>query len=187
MKLIKYIKNDNILCLYYKHIKMNALEFACFFERFQKSIGFFIDTDIIKIIYDYYQNIYENYSLLELIYELHSRNIAIICDWNKTSILHMINDIGIFLERKNKKLLNWIYYYNGKEKMIYIPKVLFSIKLDDTFQTSNYIIWCVRDIRICEKTKCVLLYLEDILQDNHIWRISVDKFLLKLDNDITIC
>ncbi len=166
---------------------MNALEFACFFERFQKSIGLFIDYNIVKIIFDYYQNIYENYSLLELIYELHLRNIAILCDWNKTSILHMINNKGIFLERKNKKTkLKWMYYSNV-EKVIYIPNVLFNIKLEDTFQTSNNIIWRVCDIRICEKTKCVLLYLEDILQDNHIWRISVDKFLVKLDNDITIC
>lgn len=45
---------------------MEKLEFACFFERLQKSLSIRLDSDVVSHIYDIYSHTYDNYGLFEI-------------------------------------------------------------------------------------------------------------------------
>ena len=59
---------------------MEDIEFACFFERIQKSLNIKIDSDIVSHIYDSYCQTYETYGMFELYGILKHNNVKVDVD-----------------------------------------------------------------------------------------------------------
>jgi hypothetical protein len=188
---------------------MNPIDFACFFERFQKSVGYQIDQDIVGKIYDYYEGSYENYTLLELISMLSVKDISIDCAFNKKAIIQMIHDKQIDIPKRYENVESTIWWIEeGKRyNYIFIPKTYFAFYEGDVFETQAGIVWKLVDIDF-EKNEYVD-ELESIneeadelhsIDDNYVAYmyfinqdtgddicISVEDFMYSLDyDDITI-
>jgi hypothetical protein len=91
------------------------IEFACFLERLQKQIDIKVNSDIVSKIYDIYNGIYENYTLLELINKLLENKVRITCPWNKKMIIEMIKTQDIYIPRKYEPIepSNWELKISG--------------------------------------------------------------------------
>jgi hypothetical protein len=128
---------------------MNCIEFACFFERFQKSIGYHIDSDIACKIYDYYEGSYENYTLLELISMLSMKDIKIDCEVNKKTIIQMIQDKQIDIPKRYEDIQStmWCIEEGNRYNYIFIPKMYFAFYEGDIFKTQVGIVWKLVDIQ----------------------------------------
>ena len=101
---------------------MEALEFACFFERLQKSLKIQIDSDIVGRMYDIYEGSYDNYTLLELISLMEINKIK--TDSNKVSkksLIQQIKDQNLDLPKKyepSAPSTNW-FIAGGKKSTNY--------------------------------------------------------------------
>lgn len=72
---------------------MDKFEFACFFNRLQKSLNVYIDSDIVAMIYkEYIRKYYEKHTLWQLSSMLDKNNAYICCKHSKKSIIQMIAD-----------------------------------------------------------------------------------------------
>lgn len=122
---------------------MNAIEFACFFERLQKSIGYQIDSDIVGQIFDYYEGSYENYTLLELISMLSSKDITIDCAFNKKAIIEMIEQQKIDIPKRYEDIqpTSWWMEEGGRYNYIFIPNMYFAFYEGDIFKTQGGMVW----------------------------------------------
>jgi hypothetical protein len=122
---------------------MNAIEFACFFERLQKSIGYQIDSDIVGQIFDYYEGSYENYTLLELISMLSRKNIKIDCAFNKKAIIEMIEQQEIDIPKQYEAMqpTSWWMEEGGRYNYIFIPNMYFAFYEGDIFKTQGGMVW----------------------------------------------
>jgi hypothetical protein len=133
---------------------MNAIDFACFFTRYQKSLDKHLDSDIVSYIYDEYcKTFYDKYTLFELISMLKERSIEIPCSLNKHEIIRYISENNIDIPdcgRYDKShTLQWyvyelLYYNNICRNIIHIKDSYIQIlryykfKLkDETFQITN--------------------------------------------------
>lgn len=122
---------------------MNAIEFACFFERLQKSIGYQIDSVIVGQIFDYYEGSYENYTLLELISMLSSKDITIDCAFNKKAIIEMIEQQKIDIPKRYEDIqpTSWWMEEGGRYNYIFIPNMYFAFYEGDIFKTQGGMVW----------------------------------------------
>lgn len=131
---------------------MDAINFACFFERFQKSLGYTIDSEIVGNIFEYYDT-YDNYTLPELIYTLDKKRIKIDCEYNKKAIVEMIKSKKINIPTKNGPIQHseWYQYYDrpyieySRRNIIKIKKYGLSFMHNDVFKIDG-VEWMIDDI-----------------------------------------
>jgi hypothetical protein len=128
---------------------MDAIEFACFFERFQKSIGLEIDPEIVGEVYDHYEGSYENYTLLELISMLSMKQITIDCEFNKKAIIEMIKTQKIDIPKRYEPMqpTTWWLEEGKRYNHIFVPNMYFAFYEGDIFKTHCGIIWELVDIQ----------------------------------------
>ncbi len=165
---------------------MNPIEFACFFEKFQRSIGHTIDTDIVGKIYEYYEDTYDNYTLLELISILSIKNITIDCEFNKKSIIKMIKtkNIDIPTHHGTMKPTSWWMEEGERYNYIFAPKMYFAFYEGDIFKTQEGIVWELMEI--LQEIGETLMYFKNKDNGNEIC-ILADDFMYSLDyHDTTI-
>ncbi len=132
---------------------MNAIEFACFFERLQTSLNMNIDADIVSKIFDLYEGSYENYTLLELISMLSYRNIKIDCAFNKKSIIEMIITKKLDIPKRYEQLqpTMWNFEESKHYNYIFIHNLCFGFYEGDTFLTSAGVVWVLDSVELYEE------------------------------------
>ena len=128
---------------------------------------------------------YENYTLLELIYIMNKHKIKIDCEWNKRSIIKMLKNRGIYLFVKQGplKLTKWNCYVREDVNMIYVPGMGFQLYQGCVFKLSDGTVYEIeglfedRDMYVCLYNyglKCVD-------------KMLVNEFMKLLDyDDVTI-
>ena len=181
---------------------MNCIEVVCLLHKLQKKLKVDIDSDIVLMIYEYYDSRYDNYTLLELINELYLARRQITCMWNKKELIELIKELWIDIPFKDKPLQNntWqclkqkiiddIYSY-----YIYIYDCCFEFQDGDIIQMEDKKVYYI-DIENVEEvitnnneivyTDLVYVYLSEI---NTLEKITMtgEKFMKIVDNeDITI-
>lgn len=80
---------------------MDAVEFACFLERLQRSIGVSLDSELTARIYEQYEISYDNYTFFELFELLKDKGINITCKYNKKSLIEFIRYNNIDIPQKD--------------------------------------------------------------------------------------
>ncbi len=169
---------------------MDAIEFACFFERFQKSIGCHIDPDIVGETYGYYEASYDNYTLLELISMLSMKRVTIDCAFNKKAMIEMIEKKGIDIPKRKEamKPTTWYLEEGMRYNYIFINDMYFAFYEGDIFKTQEGIVWELVDIQTERDEDAyqneVYMYFVNKDNGNHIC-IPVDEFIYSLDYDDT--
>ena len=166
---------------------MNAIEFACFFERFQKSIGSEIDSDIVGKIYDYYEGFYENYTLLELISMLSMKDIKIDCAFNKMAIIEMIqkNNLDIPKQYDPIQPTSWWMEEGSRYNYIFVPDMYFAFYEGDIFKTEGGMIWELEYIERYEEG--VLGEFQSIDEEPEGYQYVVYMYFINKDTGDDIC
>lgn len=131
---------------------MNAVEFACFFERLQKSVGYGLDTDIVGSIFDHYEGCYENYTLLELISMLSAKNVKIECAFNKKTIIEFIKEKKIDIPKQYEpiKPTSWNFEESSHYHYIFIHDMYFGFYVGDIFKTQAGVVWILDNVESYE-------------------------------------
>lgn len=159
---------------------LNAIDFACLCERWQKKCGVSIDADIIGKIYrENYQISYDNYSLMELIYQLYLARVQILCPWNKKAIIDMIKEYDIEIPEKTANIIIW--EYDIRPDILYIYNYDFTFTSGDKIQLSDGQIYTI--IMITVDNICL-----ENTNNNDNKHIRCEEFIQLLYNnpDITI-
>lgn len=166
---------------------LSPVSFTCILnETYYKYVNN-IDSDIVKLIYTYYEECYQNYTLVELIYELYMNRIEIICDWNKNSIIMMMKELNIKIPEKHIiQKSEWEINSDNDTNSIYIYKSNFEINEGDIFQLSDNNKYIIIEIKK-ENSYIILLNINhDYISDLYL-TIDINKFIEILDfKDITI-
>lgn len=164
---------------------MDAIEFACILQQVQNMHCIDIDSDIVCKIFEYYiQSYYDNYTLLELIYELTLSRIQILCPWNKKELIKMINEYNIIIPEKQEFLENNIWEYVPENNSIFIYKCAFEFQDGDVIKTSDGNIYSIELVSNVNSLNIVHLY--NISTQEKII-LNINEFMYMIDNtDITI-
>jgi len=182
--------------------KMDSIEFACLLHKIQKNLKVDIDSDVICMIYEDYDNRYNNYTLLELIYELYLARRQITSRWNKKELIQLIKELWIDIPLKNTPLQSNIWQCHKKtiaddvySYYIYVYDCSFEFQDGDIIQMEDSKIYTI-EIELVEEiitdyneiiyTDLVYVHLSDI---NTVEKITMtgEKFMNIVDNeDITI-
>jgi len=170
---------------------MDAIEFACFFQRLQKSIGIYIDSDIVGKIYDYYEGKYENYTLLELIYELHNSRVQIDCPWNKKELIKMIKErkLNIPVKHTPTKKTQW-EHYNARQifdthrsDYIYVYDCNFEFGRRDVIKLGNTKTYSINIERVEGRfMDIIFVHLMNLYEHEEI-SMSAREFMHMIDSD----
>lgn len=166
---------------------LDELEFACLCERWQTSLGTHVDADLIgKMFRDYYAPNYNNYTLLELIYELHIARVQILCQWNKKAIIDMIKEFKIDIPEKRKPssgATEWQHNTNRSNgsaiDTIFIYDCDIEFREGDVIQLQDGIAYEINLIEYYD-VDTVDVCLKNIMGDK--W-LSGEQFVQMLDND----
>jgi len=167
---------------------MDAINFACFFERLQKAVGYRFDSEIVGKIFEYYDT-YDNYTLPELMYTLDEKKIKIECAYNKKTIIEMIKSKKINIPTKNGPMQEstWVHYYDrpyfeySRRNIIEIKKYGMTFMRDDIFAV-NGIEWIIDDIETCEDDT-VYIHCIDCETQSETRCVEANDFIYIVDHD----
>lgn len=90
---------------------MEKLEFACLFERLQKSLKVEIDSNIAEHIYDLYSHTYDNYGLFELYSFVRKQGTKItpkMMNWN--TLLEVAKQLKLPQKHMNESIIMPLWY-----------------------------------------------------------------------------
>lgn len=174
---------------------LDTIEFACLCERWQKSVGIRLGSDIIGKIYtDHYVSKYEKYTLMELIYELSLEQVQFLCAWNKKDILEMIEERKIELPEKTERSGPCMWRYHAVRPQIegysldaiYVYNTEFDFREGDVFKLQDGCEYKIDSLEVNDADE-VCVYLVDIDSWEEICMTGAD-FVWMLDNcpDIAI-
>jgi hypothetical protein len=152
--------------------QIKKIEFACFFERLQKKLDIWINSDIVSKIYDIHDGTYENYTLLELINILLENKIRITCPWNKKMIIEMIKSNNeIYIPKKYEPMKPSKWTLKKSEE--------YNLQFNNFFTISNNDI-----IKFSNDNEYEIMIIKEEQNDNDDCKIYVYLFNLNINQEI---